>query len=175
MKVILLISYLIGGIISPIQLNNVMPIAELATVDTTEQSAIMVTKPSQEIITLNMVNGISLYDDVSTVIEILGAPEQISSDPYFVEYEMYEYSNMTISFIDDTIDSVEVWTDASSITLDQVEIPATIESLQLALGDPDYVAEDGLVYQRDEAVLKLFIDQDSKQLQSIAYYHIAST
>ncbi|MCR8659690.1 hypothetical protein [Paenibacillus endoradicis] len=175
MKVILLISYLIVGIISPIQLNNVMPIAEAATVELAEQSAIKVIKPSQEIITLNTVNSISLYDDVSTVINILGDPEQISSDSYFVEYEMYEYPNMTISFIDDTIDSVEVGTDASTITLDQVEIPATIEALQLALGDPDYVAEDGLVYQRDEAVLKLFIDQDNKQLQSIAFYHIAST
>jgi len=175
MKVILLISYLIVGIISPIQFNNVIPIAEAATVDTAEQSAILVTKPSQEMITLTTVNSISLYDDVSTVIEKLGDPEQISSDPYFVEYEMYEYENMTISFIDDTIDSVEVSTDASTISLDQVELPITIKALKLALGDPDYVAEDGLVYQRDEGVLKFFIDEDSKQLQSIAFYHIAST
>ncbi|URN95011.1 MAG: hypothetical protein NAG76_01750 [Candidatus Pristimantibacillus lignocellulolyticus] len=175
MKVILLISYLIVSIVSPIQLNNVTPIAEAATVDLAEQSNILVNKQPQEIITLHSVNGISLYDDTSTVIEKLGAPKQISIDPYFVEYEMYEYANMTISFIDDIVDSVEVKNGASSVMLDQVELPITIAELKLALGEPDYVADDGLVFQRDEAILKLFIDQENDQLQSIAFYHIAST
>lgn len=166
MKVILLISYLIGSMIYPIQFNNVTPIAGAVPVEPTL---------AQEIIKLNTVNGISLYDEVSTVTAKLAAPEQIITDPHFIEYKMYVYANMTISFRNDIMDSVEVSANASTVMLDQVELPITIEAIQLALGEPDYVAEDGLVFQRNEALLKLFIDQDSKQLQSIAFYHIAST
>ncbi len=168
MKVILVISYLIGGLFNPI-------LSEQAFATTAEQMPIPISKQAPAEILLTSVNGISLNDDVFAIIEKKGTPIQISTDPVFKDQVMYEYSDMLVSFRDDVIDYLEIGNGTETLYLDHTEIPATIEAVQTALGEPDYVAEDGLVFQRNEALLKLFINSDSGELESIAYYHIAST
>lgn len=175
MKIILLISYLIGGTLSPIPLNNISPPINQSATDKLEQVISVIDEKAHVNILLTSVNDISLYDDVEDVIAKKGIPEQITIVPDFAEYIRYEYSHMTVNFRDNLIDYVEITNEANTLYLDQTEVPATIEGIKAVLGAPDYIAEDGIVFQRDEALLKLFINEDSGELESIAYYHIAST
>ncbi|WP_201004421.1 hypothetical protein [Paenibacillus glycanilyticus] len=123
---------------------------------------------------LQSVNGLSLYDDKITVERMLGEPNQINQDEWLTELETYEYPNMDIVFRDGIMDEIKVSGSASTIWIDDEEIPVSIEALVDALGEPDYKAEDGIVYERRENVLKLFINYDTGTLESIAYYQISS-
>jgi len=175
MKIILIISYLIGGIFIPIQLDKGSLPADQAAADRVEHVIEVIDDTSSQPILLTSVNDITLYDDAADVIEKKGAPQQVTTDSEAVEYIVYEYANMTVNFQDQLVDYVEISNEATTLWLDQTEIPATIEAIKAALGEPDYTAEDGIVFQRNEALLKLFIDPNNGELETIAYYHIAST
>lgn len=120
------------------------------------------------------VNGISLYDDPSSVIDKLGEPAFITEDPHIPGIEIYQYPNMNVVFSDGIVNFVEIMDGTKTLQLDGIEIPATIEALEAALGHPDYITEDGIVFERNEALLKLFIDADTKKLTSIHYFHSLS-
>lgn len=132
--------------------------------------------PAQAVknVSLQTVNHLSLDDDPSAVLEKKGEPERISRDPVLDEYDIYEYSDMSVAFRDGIIEFVEISGDVATIRLDETVLPATLDAVKEALGEPDYEAEDGYVFQRDEALLKLFIDEATGELLSISYYHIAS-
>lgn len=123
---------------------------------------------------LQSVNGLSLYDDKITVERMLGEPVRILRDDYFSEFETYEYPNLNIVFNDGIMAEIRISGSADTIWIDDQEIPVSIEAFIQALGEPDYKADDGIVYERGENVLKLFINNDNGTLESIAYYHISS-
>lgn len=124
---------------------------------------------------LQSVNDISLYDDdVSTVVEKHGLPKEIVSESDMEDYTVYKYADMNIYFIDGIIDYVEISGETETVTIDDSEITVSKDSIQEVLGEPDYIAEDGIVFQNNELLLKLFIDPDNGKLKSISYYHIAS-
>jgi len=175
MKIILIISYLVGGIFFPIQLDKGSLPADQAAAGRVEHVIEVIDDTSSQQIFLTSVNDISLYDEAADVIKKKGSPEHVTTNSELEEYIIYEYPNMTVNFLDQLIDYVEITNEATTIWLDQTEIPATIEAIKTALGEPDYIAEDGIVFQRNEALLKLFINPDNGELETIAYYHIAST
>lgn len=181
MKNTFVLCYLVGGI-----LLSVVPLAytsqphhvqELQT-NSTETELTTVSHAdydlSEPAIKLESVNGLSLYDDKTTVQRLLGDPVQVSHDTFFTEFETYEYPNMNIVFSDGIMEEVKVSGSANTIWIDDQEIPVSIEALIKTLGEPDYKADDGIVYQRQENVLKLFINYETGTLDSIAYYHISS-
>ncbi|WP_053372338.1 hypothetical protein [Paenibacillus sp. FJAT-27812] len=120
---------------------------------------------------LQTVNGITLYDDPSSVTKKLGEPKRISEDPHLKELKIYEYPNMNVVFSDGMVNFVEITEGSKSFLIDGVEIPATIEAVKEALGEPDYFTEDGIAFERNEAVLKLFVDTDTQKLTSIHYFY----
>jgi hypothetical protein len=120
---------------------------------------------------LENVNGISLYDDVKAVIDKLGKPLSKGKDPNFAELEVYAYPEMNIAFSDGIVNYVEVLVTAGTVKIDGVPIPIEPESLKKALGEPDFVAEDGIVFQRNAALVKLFTDIKTHDVTSIHYYH----
>ncbi|WP_141502003.1 hypothetical protein [Paenibacillus luteus] len=128
-------------------------------------------KPS---FTLQTVNGITLYDDMDSVAEKLGKPEKITEDPHLKELVIYEYPDMSIVFSDGIVNFVELTEGSKTLLIDGVKINASIDAVKKALGEPDYVTEDGLVFERGEALLKLFVNEDSGKLTSIHYFHIYS-
>ncbi|MDQ8732914.1 hypothetical protein [Paenibacillus sp. LHD-38] len=132
-----------------------------------EASASEVEKPSFK---LQSVNGVSLYDDPTIVVKKLGEPMKITKDPYLKELMTYHYPNMDVVFSDDMIYSVELAEGTKTLDIDGVKIAATIESVREALGGPDYITEDGIVFERGDALLKLFIDADTGKLTSIHYF-----
>lgn len=129
--------------------------------------------PAAEI-QLDSVNGITLYDDTDSLIRKMGPPIQVAKDPLFEDEVTYTYPDMQVTFIDGIVDYIEIGPGTEVILLDQTKLPPTKEAIQAILGEPNYKVEDGWVYQRNDALLKLFIHADSGQLHSITYYHIAS-
>ncbi|GLX66487.1 hypothetical protein [Paenibacillus glycanilyticus] len=180
MKNTLIACYLAGGIISIASLSFMsvpQPVHKLQTTSaftesaTAEHADYNYTVPDFK---LQSVNGLSLYDDKVTVQRMLGKPAHVSRDDYFTEFETYEYPNLNIVFREGVMEEIKVSGSADTIRIDDQEIPVSIEALIKALGEPDYKADDGIVYQRQENVLKLFINYDKGTLDSIAYYHISS-
>jgi hypothetical protein len=117
------------------------------------------------------VNGISLYDNVKAVTDKLGKPLSKGRDPNFGELEVYAYPEMNIGFSDGIVSYVEVLVSAGTVNIDGISILINEEDLKKALGEADYVAEDGIVFQRKEALIKLFTSMDTQKVTSLHYYH----
>ncbi len=122
---------------------------------------------------LDTVCGISLYDSRDDVIAKLGEPSDIEKDEFFADLEIYRYEGLRVAFAGDFIQYVDI-DPAHGLDIDGKPVEATREALVKALGEPDYKAEDGLVFQRDEALLKLFLDPQTGKPQAVSYYHIAT-
>lgn len=123
---------------------------------------------------LQTVNDVSLYDDPTSLIKKLGQPELIKADEYMSEVETYQYGSMSVIFDHEIVGSLELEDLSKPLKIDDKLIKATIADIKAALGEPDFVTEDGIVFQREEALLKLFIDADTKELISISYFHTSS-
>ncbi len=162
MKIVLVVSCLLGCFLLP---NPFI---------TDEGNTFSIVRAASEKIDLNTVNGISLDDDIKAVIEKKGAPQRITVDPYFEEFLIYEYADMKIIFRDNFMDSIEIGSEIPFLYVDQHKLPVAIKDLRAALGKPDFIAEDGLVFRHNEAVLKVFINPENGHLEYISYYHISS-
>ncbi|REK71262.1 hypothetical protein [Paenibacillus paeoniae] len=122
---------------------------------------------------LNSVNGISLYDSPEAVVSKLGEPVSKSVDQLWGDLAVYEYPDMEIAFYGSFIQYVNIERD-QPLMIDGETLSITESSLHKVFGQPDYIAEDGIVYQRDDAVLKLFLDEETHEPQYVSYYHIAT-
>jgi hypothetical protein len=118
-----------------------------------------------------MVNDISLQDDVNAVIAILGKPLSKQKDPFLSELEIYAYPKMNIGFSNGIVDYVEVLVTAGTAKIDGVQVPIEVEGMKKALGEPDFVAEDGIVFQRKQAFIKLFTSMETGEVTSIQFYN----
>ncbi|MDF2647584.1 MAG: hypothetical protein K0Q73_3389 [Paenibacillus sp.] len=127
------------------------------------------------VLILYSLEGISLYDDTESVIAKKGYPLTIVQDPRFIGALTYEYSDMDIGFQDDIVTFVQIPAKVGHVQINDQRIPLTITDVKRLLGEPDYVAEDGIVFQRGEALIKLFIESETQELISIDYYHLSST
>jgi hypothetical protein len=152
--------------------SSMAPSTAADTVQTADPAnSVEAVKPS---FALQSVNGITLYDDPAAVIQKLGEPDRITEDPHLAGLVIYEYSNMNIVFSHEMVNYVELAEGSKTLWIDGIEIEATIAGVKEALGEPDYITEDGIVFERNEALLKLFIDTDSQKLTSIHYFHSMS-
>lgn len=120
------------------------------------------------------VNKITLQDDQDIVVEKLGKPQAIIIDPYISEMETYEYKDMNIGFINGMVDYVQVFPTGGTVQIDDTLLQITIQDITNALGEPDFEAEDGLVFQRNEYLLKIFIDEITGEVVSVDYYHMSA-
>ncbi|MEO3945530.1 hypothetical protein [Gorillibacterium sp. CAU 1737] len=121
------------------------------------------------------VNGISLADTRSDVIAKLGVPLEISRDPLIPELELYHYAGLEVTFSGEHVHDLAVPAEEGSLLLDGTSVAITPEAIREALGDPDYVAEDGLVYQRDFRLLKVYLNVDEGRIAVIRYYSLSNT
>ncbi|MCR2806551.1 hypothetical protein [Paenibacillus soyae] len=136
----------------------------------TESSA---SASDERVLLLKSVGGISLYDTPESVVAKLGDPERIAQDELLSELKLYHYPSLTVAFYGEYVQYVDVPA-GEMIVIDGKDIPMTEAGLTAYLGSPDYIAEDGIVFQRGEALLKLFIDSDTKKPIYASYYHIAT-
>jgi hypothetical protein len=123
---------------------------------------------------LQTVEGISLSYDQQDVIEQLGKPAGVTNDDYNVGFQIFHYPQMKIGFSEGYVDYVKVMASAGTISIDGHTIPITLEAVVSELGEPDFVAEDGLVFKGPQAVIKVFVDLETHELTSIDYFHRTS-
>lgn len=138
------------------------------TEELTKHSAV----PAHEF-TLESVGGITLYDTRDTVTSKLGEPEAIERDELWPGLEVYRYRDLHVAFYEEQLQYVDVPL-AEELLIDGVSVPMTEEAFRDRLGEPDFMADDGVVFQRGEAVLKLFIDYEANKPLYVSYYHIAT-
>ncbi|RJX39054.1 hypothetical protein D3P09_16265 [Paenibacillus pinisoli] len=122
---------------------------------------------------LNSVNGISLYDSPEAVVSKLGEPAGKSVDEIWGDLTVYQYPDVEVAFYGEFIQYVNIEAD-KELQVDGETLSITESALTEAFGQPDYTAEDGIVFQRDDAVLKLFLDEETHEPQYVSYYHIAT-
>lgn len=168
-----------GAVSAPSSESAAMPVADqskasLAARPEAEQSSDREQPAAVRELPLLTVNHVSLYDDRASVIRKLGEPESVSHDPHLSGAEMFRYPDMNVYFYDGFVDFVEIPEGTEVLLIDDVLLPATLQHLKEALGEPDYVTEDGIVYERGDALLKLFFDAGTERLTSITYFHRAS-
>lgn len=138
-----------------------------------KQQAPLIQHELQAEYSLSTVNGVSLYDNPASVVSKLGKPLGIRGDEWRTDLVIYDYSGIQIAFTDGYIQYVIIEL-SQQLVIDGEPLEASRDTLIAALGQPDYIAEDGIVFQRDEALLKLFIDMVTNEVSHISYYHIAS-
>jgi hypothetical protein len=77
---------------------------------------------------------------------------------------------MNIGFSNGIVDYVEVLVNAGTAKIDGVQVPIEVDGMKKALGEPDFVAEDGFVFQRKQAIVKLFTSMETGEVTSIQFY-----
>lgn len=85
--------------------------------------------------------------------------------------EVYAYAKMNIGFSDGVVSYVEVLAAAGTANIDGIPVQISEDGLKKALGEPDFIASDGIVFQRSQAFVKLFTDMDTHEVTAIHYYH----
>lgn len=121
------------------------------------------------------VNGIELTDTPETVISKKGEPIQIIRDPDLPYLQTFEYDEMNIGFFDDDLQYVEIPQSSGSLELgDGTNLSLTIDDIYRILGEPDYTAEDGIVYRDGHRMIKFYVDFSSEQISSAHYFHFYS-
>lgn len=161
--------------------------AKLSPVQVTKQAAGQVTKraagqatkqvtkqAAAQSITFEKINGISLYDSKKVIVQKLGIPLSISKDKNLPDSEEYQYKHMAIGFNGDEVQYISVPAAEKLIYLDDVVLNIDLGEIKEMLGNPDFVAEDGIVYQKEEKLLKVFISQDTGAMSSIDFYTLSS-
>ncbi|PZE20240.1 hypothetical protein [Paenibacillus xerothermodurans] len=116
------------------------------------------------------VNGVSLDDDLETILKTKGKPNSIKPDELFSSTKLYKFNDCDIEISDGEIQYVSVPAAAGKIELDGHRLPMDLNVLKSRLGEPFFEAEDGIVYKVRQNALKLYIDPDSGKLTSIHFF-----
>lgn len=124
---------------------------------------------------LERVNGVSVQDDLKTVYEIKGAPLAVEEDKWLPGLRVFVYEDCRVGLYEQFVQYVMVPAkDGGRIEVDGKRLRLDAGKLREALGEPQFMAEDGIVYRRGSAVLKLFIDPETGRLESVHYFHEAA-
>lgn len=123
---------------------------------------------------LERANGVGVTDDLKTLYEVKGQPLSIERDPLFRNEKILVYEDCKVGLYEQFIQYVVISSDEGTFELDGTTLPLQADPLRKALGEPDWVAEDGLVYRNGNNVLKLFIQPETGKLTSVQYFHAMS-
>ncbi len=129
-----------------------------------------VTKPK---LMLDTVCGVSLYDDQQTVLKNKGKPKEIRKDKSMDGVNIYVYDDCTVGISDDAVSYVSVTAAMGMIDIDGIPLPLSKAKLMDALGTPYWNAEDGIVYKKQNSVLKLYLN-GKDEVSTIHYFHESS-
>lgn len=105
-------------------------------------------------------NEISLADNMETVIDKRGEPDQVTYDK-ITGYTEYAYPDITVGFYDDIVYYVQLQSTEQSMNLNGHWIQLQEDELQRSLGTVDFEADDGDVYIRGLAAVKIYRDSDT--------------
>jgi hypothetical protein len=123
------------------------------------------------ILSFRTINGIDMNWNKDQLVQQAGYPNNWKVDKILGTVEL-SYPTTTVGIYDGQIGYVIVPADQPSMTINGSAVPLTLASLRHKLGQPDYVAEDGIVYEREDLCLKLFYKEGSarKKLDSVQIF-----
>ncbi|MDF2959872.1 MAG: hypothetical protein K0S39_1607 [Paenibacillus sp.] len=119
---------------------------------------------------LATINGVSLADDIKTVYEMKGTPLSVKQDEIMKSMKTYTFEDCVIGMSDGAIQFVKVPAAAGQIEIDGQILPLKLEELKSKLGQPFFVAEDGIVYKAGYHALKIFLDAETGELASVHFF-----
>lgn len=106
---------------------------------------------------LDSMEGVTLYDDFKSVLSKKGEPDSVNKDPY-TGYTEFCYDGLTIGLYEGLVYYVHIGPSPEKMSLNGISIPLQEVWLRQYFGEPDFVAEDGDVYIRGNAALKVYKD-----------------
>jgi hypothetical protein len=112
---------------------------------------------------------ISLYMPEEALLQIKGIPLQIAEDPW-VDCLEYQYADSSAGVCDGIVLYVHAspaQAEQFGLKLNGQELNPVTTSLQETLGTPDFEAEDGDVYIRGSAALKVYRNMDTGEWAGI--------
>lgn|GEM_PF-6648543 len=112
--------------------------------------------PRNEPLSFRTVNGVGVDWSKEELLAGKGMPEDMRRDELLNTIEL-DYGDVIVGWYGEGIDYLIVPASAGSILISGTRLPLNYTALRLALGKPDYTAEDGIVYERDGLCLKLFL------------------
>ncbi|WP_410772265.1 hypothetical protein [Fontibacillus sp. BL9] len=117
---------------------------------------------------------ITLYDDFKSVLAKKGEPDSIKKDPY-TGYTECHYGTLTVGIYEDLVYYVHTGPYPKKVTLNGISIPLQKVWLRHFFGEPDFVAEDGEVYIRGHAALKVYKDPASGKITGVDLFDDAAS
>lgn len=114
--------------------------------------------------TYTELNGVSLEDTKSEMLDKMGKPLAVEDTPG--GYTEYRYDDVTVGMRGDLIYYISVPAAVGSIDLDGHSAKLDKQSIADMLGESQFTAEDGEVYYNDFYAFKLFTDPDTGKIVS---------
>ncbi|WP_052512262.1 hypothetical protein [Paenibacillus sp. TCA20] len=124
---------------------------------------------SDQKITFDTVNDISLYDTAEDLVDQYGQPVSIEHNRLLGSKE-YIYEDMLVGINNGVVNYVQVDNKASYLKVNNEYMEMTPSSIRATLGEPDFVAQDGEVYVRDHHAVKVYMNPDNGKLQYVEFF-----
>lgn len=109
---------------------------------------------------------VTLHDDRESVVRKKGQPLSISKDAYS-GYTEYRYEDITVGLYEDLVYYVHVDASPAKIKVNEKWLALEKQELRQAFGEPDFEAEDGDVYIRDLAAIKIYRDPETRAVVGV--------
>lgn len=103
-------------------------------------------------------SGVTLYMPLDTLLDIKGAPLDITADPWQDSLE-YHYADLSVGVAGSSVIYIHVEPEQArqyGLSINETLLDPVNNNLQELLGKPDFVADDGDVYLRGNAALKIY-------------------
>lgn len=122
--------------------------------------------PVERLETFDTLGGISLEDDMERVLSKKGEPDTIEKDQY-TGYTELHYGRLTVGIYEDLVYYVHMDPPIKQVMLNGIAVPLEETGLAKYVGEPDFIAEDGDVYIRGFAALKVYKDPSTGQITGV--------
>lgn len=121
-------------------------------------------------LSLAVVNGVPLDASAEEVKDLAGKPIAVLEDRVLPDSEEWFYPNMTIGFYDSEVEYIIIPADISEFQVGEFRFHVDYDELRAAFGEPDFVAEDGIVYVRGNHCMKLMISEQTQVMTAVHFY-----
>ncbi|MNJ34185.1 hypothetical protein D3C77_288850 [compost metagenome] len=109
---------------------------------------------------------VTLYDDRESVVRKKGKPLSVNKNVYS-GYTEYQYKDITVGLYEDMVYYVHIDASPEKIKVNGKWLVLHKQELKQAFGEPDFEAEDGDVYIRDLAAIKIYRDPATKAIVGV--------
>lgn len=138
----------------------------LSQQSSSEQSVPGEDKAAPSIGEFHSMGDVTLYDDRESVVQKKGKPLSINKNVYS-GYTEYKYKDITVGLYEDLVYYVHIDASLEKIKVNGKWLALHKQELKRAFGEPDFEAEDGDVYIRDLAAIKIYRDPVTRAIVGV--------